>query len=73
MTPLARVLDACAGLGIRNPAEFFALPSEVQSLWVAHYGHIFTGAYTRKSKGGTSPNDAATAQREFTAAKRGKK
>jgi hypothetical protein len=43
---MARVLDTCAALQIRDPAEFFALPVDVQDLWIAHTGNVFSGAYT---------------------------
>lgn len=70
----ARVLDTCAALGIRDPAEFFALPADVQELWIAHTGNVFSGAYLGKPK--TAPIEAATqaadAERQFRAAKRRK-
>lgn len=74
MGVLARVLDTCATLGILDPAQFFALPADVQELWIAHTGNVFSGAYLGKPKNGTggAAIDSADAERKFRAAKRRK-
>lgn len=45
MTIVALVLHACALLGIREPAEFYALSDTAQGLWLAHARALVTGAY----------------------------
>lgn len=65
-TGLALVLGACARLGIRDPAEFYALPDHVQRMWVEDTTNDWTGAYAAPRKA-SRPGRAMTPAEERAA------
>lgn len=66
MTSEAVLLEACARLGIQDPAEFYLLPSTVQALWLEHTANTVSGAYFQKREHAPSTAEQAIdAERKF--------
>lgn len=61
---LAIILDACVLLHMRDPAEFYAMPSDLQTLWYEHALNAWTGAYMTRKDGPQSSKDAMAIQAE---------
>lgn len=45
MNALALALEVCRELGIRDPAELYALPPGVADLWTEHVRNKLTNGY----------------------------
>ena len=50
-------------IGIVDPAQWFALPSHVQELWLGHCANEWTGAYQAEAKKQRGPSMSADQER----------
>lgn len=50
MTEVSLALETCMRMGIRDPAELYALPDPLPEMWMEHTRNMLTNGYSGKEE-----------------------